>query len=58
MLVTDLHTLQTIHTLYLSEHVILNSFNTFDLQDVVRIYASFRKLVAGFQNISVQNFDP
>ena len=57
MLIVDFYTLQTVNSLYLAEHVILNGTYAFDLQDIVRVYRTFGQLVSGFQNRSVSDLD-
>ena len=53
MLIVDFYTLQTVNSLYLADHVILNGTYTFDLQDIMRVDRTFGQLVSGFQNSSV-----
>ena len=57
VLIVDIHTLQTVYTLYLAEHVILNGADTFDLQNIMRVDASFCQLVAGLQHLAVLHLD-
>ena len=58
VLVADLNALETVHSLYLPEHVVLHVPNALDPQDIVGIHASFRELIAGLQNRSVLDLDP
>ena len=53
MLIVDFYTLQTVNSLYLADHVILNGTYTFDLQDIMRVDRTLGQLVSGFQNCSV-----
>ena len=57
MLITDFYTLQTVYTLYLTEHVILNGANAFDSQDIMGIHATFGQLITGLQNSAVHDLD-
>ena len=57
MLIIDINTLETVYTLYLAEHVILSCTEPFDLQDIMRIHATFCKLITGLKHIAVLNLD-
>src|SRR5699024_1744251 len=57
MLIVDINTLQTIYTLYLPHHVILNGTDTFNLQDIMRIDGTFGQLIAGLQMSAVKHLD-
>ncbi len=57
MLITDINTLQTVYTLNFPEHIILYCTDSFDFQQIVRIYATFCQLVTGFQNRPIQHSD-
>ena len=57
MLIVDLNTLQTIYTLNLTDHVILNCTHTLDSQDIMRIYTTFCQLITGLKNLSIKDFD-
>ena len=57
MLIADLNTLETVYTLYFTDHVILNCTDTLDSQDIMWIYATFCKLVTGFKHLSVCDLD-
>ena len=49
MLIVDINTLQAVYTLYFLEHVVLYGTQSFDLQDIMRIYTTFCQLIAGLQ---------
>ena len=51
MLIVDFYTLQTVYTLYFLDHVILYGADALDLQDIVRVHATFGQLVTGLQNL-------
>ena len=55
MLIVDLNTLQTVYTLYFLDHIILNSADALDLQNVMRIDTTFCQLITGLQILSVLN---
>ena len=57
MLIRNVHTLQSVHSLNLTKHIILYCANPLNLQQVMRIYASFCQLVAGFQHLPIQHLD-
>ena len=57
MLIVDLNTLQTIYTLNLTDHVILNRLDTLDLQDIMRIYGTLCQLVSGLDLLSLRHLD-
>ena len=57
MLIVDLYTLQTVYTLYFTQHVILNGIYTFDSQNVMRIYTTFCQFITGFQFCAVSHLD-
>ena len=57
MFIVDLYTLQTVYTLYFTQHVILNSVYALDSQNVMRIYTTFCQLIAGLKNLSIKDFD-
>ncbi len=46
MLIVDFHTLQTVYTLYLVQHVILYSSHALNLQNIVGVNASFGQHIA------------
>ena len=45
MFIVDFHTLQTVYSLNLLDHVILYSTDTLDLQDIVWVYTTFSQLI-------------
>ena len=57
MLIIDINTLETVYTLYLAEHVVLCGTQSLDLQDIMRIHATFCKLVSGLQDIAILDLD-
>ena len=57
MFVTDFYTLQTVYTLYFLDHVVLNASQAFDLQDIMRVHATFCDFITGFNYVAVINFD-
>ena len=57
MLIVDLNTLETVYTLNLTDHVILNCTNTLDSKDIMRVYTTFCKLITSFHNLSVHDLD-
>ena len=57
VLVADIYALQTVYALYLAEHVILHRTDSLDLQQIMRVHASFCQLVAGFQLLAVHHLD-
>ena len=57
MLIVDINTLETVYTLYLAEHIVLCGAQALDLQDVMRVHATFCKLVSGLQDIAVLDLD-
>ena len=57
MLITDFYTLETVYSLNLTEHVILNSTNTLDSQDIVWVYTTFCQLITSFKYLSVCDLD-
>src|SRR5699024_2710263 len=57
MLIIDINTLATVYTLYLAEHVVLCGTQSLDLQDIMRIHATFCKLVSGLQDIAILDLD-
>ena len=57
MLICNVYALQTVYSLYLAEHVILNCADTLDLQQVMRIYATFSQLVAGLKDLIILHLD-
>ena len=57
MLIADLNTLETIYTLYFTDHIILNCTYTLNSQDIMRIYATFCKFITCFKDLSVCDLD-
>ena len=57
MLIVDFNTLQTVYTLYLTQHVILYCADTLDFQDIMWVNTTLCQLITGFQNSSVQDLD-
>ena len=57
MFIADIHTLQTVYTLNLAEHVVLSGADALDPQDVMRIHTTFCQLIAGFQDLPVRDLD-
>ena len=57
MFITDLNTLETIYTLYFTDHIILNCTYTLNSQDIMRIYATFCKFITCFKDLSVCDLD-
>ena len=51
------NTLQTVYTLYFLDHIILNSTDTLDLQNVMRIHAAFCQLITSLQKLTVLNLN-
>ena len=49
VLVVDINTLEAVYALYFLDHVILYGPKSLDLQDIVRVHATFGQLVAGLQ---------
>ena len=57
MLIVDFYTLQTIYSLYFTQHVILDRTNSLDLQQIVRVNATFGQFITGLQNLTILNLD-
>src|SRR5699024_12160181 len=57
VLVVDINTLETVYALYLLDHVILHSPQSFDLQDIMGVHATLCELVAGLKLLSVLGLD-
>ena len=57
MLIADLNTLETIYSLYFTDHIILNCTYTLNSQDIMRIYATFCKFITCFKDLSVCDLD-
>ena len=57
MFIVDLYTLQTVYTLYFTQHVILNSVHALDSQNVMRIYTTFCQFITSIQINSILYFD-
>ena len=57
MLITDFHTLQTVHTLHLAEQVILHGRNPLDTENVVRVHRTFCQRIACLQGIAVHHLN-
>ena len=49
MLIVDFYTLQTIYSLYFTQHVILDRTDSLDLQQIVRVNATFGQFITGLQ---------
>src|SRR5699024_1723340 len=45
------------YTLYFLKHVVLNGTESFDLQDIMRIHASFGQLIASLQHCTILHLD-
>ena len=53
MLVIDLNTLMSVHSLNLAEQVILNCAHTFDPEQIMGIHRSFSDLLSCFNMMSL-----
>ena len=57
MFIVDFYTLQTVYSLYFTDHIILYGTYTFDFQNVVWVNRTFCQFITGFQHLSVCNLD-
>ena len=57
MLIGNINTLQTVNSLYFTDHVILYGTDSLDLQKVMRIYTTFGKFITGLQYRTVCDLD-
>ena len=57
MLIVDIYTLQTVNSLYLTDHIILYGTDTLDRKNIVWIYTTLCKLITGFQLLSLKHLD-
>ena len=57
MLIRDVYTLQTVNPLYLTQQIILNSADLFDLQQVMRIDAALGQLITSLELCTVRDLD-
>ena len=55
--IVDLHTLQTIYSLHFLKQIILYGAHTLDLQNIMRVDASFCQGIAGFHVRAVHDLD-
>ena len=57
MLVADIHALETVYTLYLAQHIVLHCTDSLDLEQIVRVHATFCQFISGLQFLAVHNLD-
>lgn len=57
MLICNINTLETVYSLNLTNHIILNGSDTLNLQKIVRIYRTFCKFITGFKNSTIKNLN-